>query len=360
MVVPLWVNPVQHLRAQSTVPKFHRRPRKSEIVSSIQGAPCRKLPELENSSQKKTPTPISVAESEVVSVQVEEDNPFHYLLKDTDQGKIAFAFYVMDCWEQQKTLPASGEKEEFVGQCLKWWTDLPTPYRRIYWSKEIEYTKKKNSAKILGRTWLNNNFKEKSNQEIKATEGNGKRKFSPECSQSSKIIKKEVLDDVTDENKEQSQPQSPALVDCTNLVDECELEEKKPEKAPLVNVRKGRSFELLKAFSNFQKVHRENVSKEAPSASKMEVKRELGRRWKLLGEKQKLKYLDSNFSPKKVEKKKILKNEKNLSSRIKREVIQEELVTVTHKVKDEFCEEEEEKTNSSGSEEKRSHAGGED
>merc|ERR1712137_423831 len=118
--------------------------------------------------------------------------------------------------------------------------------------------------------------------------------------------------------------------------------------------------ELLKAFSNFQKVHRENVSKEAPSASKMEVKRELGRRWKLLGEKQKLKYLDSNFSPKKVEKKKILKDLNHLSSRIKREVIQEELVTVTHKVKDEFCDEEEEKTNPYYSEETRSHSGGDD
>ena len=368
MVVPLWVNPVQHLRAQSTVPKFHRRPRKSEIVSSIQGAPCRKLPELENTSQKKTPTPISVAESEVVSVQVEEDNPFRYLLKDTDQGKIAFAFYVMDCWEQQKTLPASGEKEEFVGQCLKWWTDLPTPYRRIYWSKEIEYTKKKKSAKILGRTWLNNNFKEKSNQDNNVSEGNGKRKFPPECSQPRKVIKKEVpddvTDDVTDDVEEKSQPHSPAFVDCTNLDDECELEEKKAEKAPLVNVRKGRSFELLKAFSNFQKVHRENVSKEAPAASKMEVKRELGRRWKLLGEKQKLKYLDSNFSPKKAEKKKILKKgsiDQKIEVRIKREVIKKELVTVTHKVKDELCEEEVqegEMTHSSDSEETRSHAAG--
>ena len=346
VVVPLWVNPVQHLRAQSTVPKFHRRPRKSEIVSSIQGAPCRKLPELENTEKKKTTIPINVAESEVVSVQVKEDNPFRYLLKDTDQGKIAFAFYVMDCWEQQKSLQDDGDKEEFIRQCSKWWTDLPTPYRRIYWSKEIEFTKKKNSAKILGRTWLNNNFKEKSNQENDASDSSsGKRKSSPECSQPRKIIKKEDVVAVSEDIEEQPLPQSPALVGCTSLDNELEFEEKKVKKAPLENVKKERSSELLKAFSNFQKVHRENVSKENPRASRMEVKRELGRRWKLLGEKQKVEYLDSSFSQKIAEKENIVKKvsvDLENVSKIKREVIKEDHVTVKHKVKDEFCQEDEE------------------
>ena len=349
VVVPLWVNPVQHLRAQSTVPKFHRRPRKSEIVSSIQGAPCRKLPELENTSQKKTPTPISVAESEVVSVQVKEDNPFRYLLKDTDQGKIAFAFYVMDCWEQQKSLQDAGDKEEFIRQCSKWWTDLPTPYRRIYWSKEIEFTKKKNSAKILGRTWLNNNFKEKSNQENDASDSSGgKRKSSPECSQPRKLIKKEDVVDVSEHTEQQPLPQSPASVDPTILDNEFEFEERKP-KIALVNVKKERSSELLKAFSNFQKVYRENVSKENPRASRMEVKRELGRRWKLLGEKQKLKYLDSNYSPISAENEKIVKKGLNVTdtsdqdneSKIIKEIRKEDFVTVRHKVKDEFSQEDE-------------------
>ena len=296
IVVPLWVNPVQHLRAQSAVPKFHRRPRKSEIVSSIQGAPCRKLPELEDSSQKETSTPISVAESELASVKIKEDNPFRYLLGATDRGKIAFAFYVMDCWEQRKGLNGNDadDKEEFVKQCSKWWTDFPTPYRRIYWSKEIEYSKKKNSAKVLGRTWFSNNFEEKSSEEgIANNKDDGKRKLSPESSQASKIMRMELVSAEDEENEENYPLHSPAFVDCNNIVDhKFQLEKKILKQAPPKNSKKERSFELLKAFSNFQKIHREKVTNEIPGVPKIEVKRELGRRWKLLDEKQKIKYLD--------------------------------------------------------------------
>jgi len=370
VVVPLWVNPVQHLRAQSTVPKFHRRPRKSEIVSSIQGAPCRKLPELESKQsskiQNKTPTPISVAESEVVSVQVQEDNPFRDLLKDTDQGKIAFAFYVMECWEKQKTLQDAGEKEAFVRQCSKWWTDLPTPYRRIYWSKEIEYTKKKNMSHLLGRTWVNNNCKEKSKPENAVPESsNGKRKSSQECSQPSKSIKKEVVEAVPEEEyvEEESLPPPPPLVDSKNIANEFEKEEKRPKEALLLNAKKKRSFELLKAFSNFQKVHREKVSKEKPGASKLEVKRELGKRWKSLEEKQKIKYLDSSFISQSSEKNEILRdNNQDNVSQIKREIIKEECISLKHEVRDEFCEEfqEEWQPQSPDSERRKSLEGGDD
>ena len=84
---------------------------------------------------------IEVPNSAMVEVEIKEDNPFRYLLNDTEQGKVAFAFYVMNCWELQKDLPDSQANDEFVKQCSKWWTDLPTVYRRTYWTKETEYLK---------------------------------------------------------------------------------------------------------------------------------------------------------------------------------------------------------------------------
>ena len=309
-----------------------------------------------------------MAESEVVSVQVQEDNPFRDLLKDTDQGKIAFAFYVMECWEKQKTLEDAGEKEAFVRQCSKWWTDLPTPYRRIYWSKEIEYTKKKNISHLLGRTWVNNNFKEKSKQENAVPESNGKRKSSQEHSQPRKSIKKE-LEAVSEEQhvEEESLPLPPPLVDSKNIANEFELEENKSKEAPLLNAKKKRSFELLKAFSNFQKVHREKVSKENPGASKLEVKRELGKRWKSLEEKQKIKYIDSSLISQSSEKKEVIRkgssdNNQDNASQIKREVTNDECISLKLEVRDEFCDEiqEEGQPHSPDSERRKPREGGDD
>ena len=136
---PVVLNPVSHLLTQSTVPKFHRRPRKSDIVNSIQGAPCRKLPELESKSKTLSKPMIQVAGAEEVNLDLNSDNPFKYLLRDKEQGQIAFAFYVMHCWELQKDLYDKEDKEAFVKQCSKWWTELPTLYRRSYWAKELEY-----------------------------------------------------------------------------------------------------------------------------------------------------------------------------------------------------------------------------
>ena len=49
-------------------------------------------------------------------------------------------------------------------------------------------------------------------------------------------------------------------------------------------------IDVQKAFSNFQSMHREKVSRDLRGASKMEVKRELGRRWKLLDNHEKMSY----------------------------------------------------------------------
>merc|ERR1711934_515211 len=134
------------------------------------------------------------------------------------------------------------------------------------------YTKKKNISHLLGRTWVNNNFKSKQENAVPEPESNGKRKSSQEHSQPRKSIKKE-LEAVSEEQhvEEESLPLPPPLVDSKNIANEFELEENKPKEAPLLNAKKKRSFELLKAFSNFQKVHREKVSKKNPGASKLEV-----------------------------------------------------------------------------------------
>ena len=167
--------------------------------------------------------------------------------------------------------------------------------------------------------------------------------------------------------EEESLPPPPPLVDSKNIANELELEEKRPKEAPLLNAKKKRSFELLKAFSNFQKVHREKVSKENPGASKLEVKRELGKRWKSLEEKQKIKYLDSSFITQSSEKKEILRqgsldNNQDNVSQIKREIIKEECISLKHEVMDEFCEEiqEEGQPHSADSERRRPDEGGDD
>ena len=71
---PQWKNPVSHLWSQSSVPKFHRRPRKSDIVNSLQGAPCRKLAELQDkpSSKGKMQQPIlHLAQTALVAVDIQ-------------------------------------------------------------------------------------------------------------------------------------------------------------------------------------------------------------------------------------------------------------------------------------------------
>ena len=273
-----WTNPVDHLRSQSVLSKFHRRPRKSEIVNSIQGAPSRKLPELQQKTPKSSQPLLLIPESSVV--EVKEDNPFRYLLREEGEGKIAFAFYVMDCWEQQKIL-FQGDKPEFVKQCSKWWTELPTLYRRQYWAREIDHVKNDRKAKIIGQTWRNsNNDLDGNSKKDCGAENpslNPKRKLSPETGNSRKKLIKQEHDEEFKCDKNMS------------------AEVKKRTSATSVTSNsssktKSNSRQLQKAFSNFQSMHREKVSRDLRGASKMEVKRELGRRWKLLDNHEKMSY----------------------------------------------------------------------
>ena len=69
-----WKNPVSHLWSQSSVPKYHRRPRKSDIINSLQGAPCRKLAELQDKTNNKAKAqqvqPIIQVPESTVEIQV--------------------------------------------------------------------------------------------------------------------------------------------------------------------------------------------------------------------------------------------------------------------------------------------------
>ena len=40
---------------------------------------------------------------------------------------------------RQKETGQYDDQDKFAKQCRKWWTDLPTPYRREYWAREQEY-----------------------------------------------------------------------------------------------------------------------------------------------------------------------------------------------------------------------------
>lgn len=275
VVQPIAVaSPISQLFTQSSVHKFHRRPRKSEIVNSLQGAPTRKLAELQSKSKtseskRLKKAVIEVPNSAMVEVEIKEDNPFRYLLKDTEQGKVAFAFYVMNCWELQKDLPDSQANEEFVKQCSKWWTDLPTVYRRTYWTKETEYLKKMNCAKVRGRTWLSVN----NNSDHMNINGNS-------------VVKKE-----SSKNKE----------DKSNVEYNIKVEEKENQESFQGNeISEGRKLrkrgkevkprKLLKAFTNFQCVHRNKLKEDYPDASKREIRRKLGIKWKKLDVQDKMKY----------------------------------------------------------------------
>jgi len=266
-------SPISQLFSQSSVHKFHRRPRKSEIVNSLQGAPTRKLAELQSKSsesKKVKKAVIEVPHSAMVDVEIKEDNPFRYLLKDTDQGKVAFAYYVMNCWELQKSLPDSQDNETFVKQCSKWWTDLPTVYRRTYWTKETEYLKKLNCAKVRSRTWLSVN----NNSDVMNINGNSVLK---EESNKTLAEKSNIDYNIKIEDKENLE---------SNRGNDClEGAEMKKKGKKEVKPRK-----LLKAFTNFQFVYRDKMKEVYPDASKREIRRKLGIRWKKLDVQEKMKY----------------------------------------------------------------------
>ena len=136
--------------SQRTNPKFFKRAGSSQIAQGIKGAPCRKLSQLKANSRSNAATS-SVAESapsgslfemeapRLSQVDIKADNPFKFLLADTRPGQVAFAYYVMDCWEREEGGGQYDDQDKFLKQCSKWWTSVPTVYRRDYWAREQQY-----------------------------------------------------------------------------------------------------------------------------------------------------------------------------------------------------------------------------
>ena len=281
---PIQLNPVSHLLTQSSAPRFHRRPRKSDIGNSIQGPPCRKLPELEKKKIKQaTSTPLIQVPDHHVNIDIQADNPFQYLLKNKEQGHIAFAFYVMHCWETQKQLFDAGDKESFVKQCSKWWTDLPTLYRRSYWSKELEYV----SSSVLRRTWINNNSGVSQSAKIK-------KELDEDYDDQPSSVKRKHSES-EDDNCSKMRKVGKCFDDEKLLVeeeDQCDVSSSSTSKLNKREKKSRGASDLQKAFSNYQAMNRDNLSKEMPKASRRDLKKELGRRWKLLDLKSKMTFLN--------------------------------------------------------------------
>ena len=72
-------------------------------------------------------------------VSIKADNPFNFLLANTEPGQAAFAYYVMDCWEREEGGGQYEDQDKFLKQCRRWWTAVPTVYRREYWDREQQY-----------------------------------------------------------------------------------------------------------------------------------------------------------------------------------------------------------------------------
>ena len=142
----IWVA-TSPINSQKTNPQFFKRSGSSQIDLGIKGPPCRKLPQLKGNSKSIAATSVKDSSSSVYElvaacpspVSILSDNPFKYLLADTEPGQVAFAYYVMDSWERQKETGQYDDQDKFAKQCRKWWTDLPTPYRREYWAREQEF-----------------------------------------------------------------------------------------------------------------------------------------------------------------------------------------------------------------------------
>jgi len=226
-------SPVTNLYSQRKTNQLSRRSRSWKPYEGIQGAPCRNLPDLVPRSKK-----IHGVESFHLEVSpsspsnkdpLDASNPFLHLFRDHSPGQVAFAFYVADCWFSFSNTSLLPDHHQFLTQCTRWWVTLPTPYKRGYWTKEMQY-KIKMGIEI----------------EIK-----GKKK--------EKLIK--------------------------NVPKNAFLENKTVESriSPLKNMRE--------AFMIFVKKNMANVTKEMPGATGREIKHELGRRWISLSEREKEKFI---------------------------------------------------------------------
>jgi len=301
-------SPVQQLLVQRTKPKFFKRSGSSQIGLGIKGAPCRKVPQLLGNSKSNAATPVkeeptgSLFEMQVEvpsPVSIPSDNPFKYLLSTSsaqcEPGEVAFAYYVQDSWERQRAVGPSrySEGDSFLEQCRKWWAELPTVFRREYWAREQEY--KRNVEQQ--RTWGSSQREtEKENIPLKK-----EKKLA---------VKKEptTANIIPLMNEKKVAMKEPTSANIIPLMKEKKVAMKKePTTANIIPLMKEKKLmvkreptsaseepsSLLKAFNTYLAIEKPSVCREMAEATLREVRRELGRRWKLLSTEQKMFYLPS-------------------------------------------------------------------
>lgn len=109
-----------------------------------------KTPESKKPVRSATfPSPAKIENSmSTPSKNIQEDSPFKNLFNDTQPGRVAFAFYVADCWVSyggwnsprwNGKRPGGPELSSFLRQCWGWWAHIPTVHRKRYWARERSY-----------------------------------------------------------------------------------------------------------------------------------------------------------------------------------------------------------------------------
>jgi len=232
-------SPVTNLYSQRKTNQLSRKSRSWKPYEGIQGAPCRNLPDLVTKPKSKKIHGVESFHLEVPPSSssnqdpLDTSNPFLHLFRNYKPGQVAFAFYVADCWFSFSTSSLLPDLNQFLTQCTRWWVTLPTPYKRGYWTKEMQY---KNKMGI--------------EMEVKA-----------------KSLKRKT-------EKPKSLPKNSSY------------ENKSADDSGMSPPTK-----MKEAFMIFVKKNMANVTMEMPGASGREVKHELSRRWISLSEREKEEFI---------------------------------------------------------------------
>lgn len=231
-------SPVTNLYSQRKTNQLSRS-RSWKAYEGIQGVPCRNLPDLVTKPRARKVNGVESFHLEVSPSSspnkdpLDASNPFLQLFRDNNPGQVAFAFYVADCWFSFFDSNILPDHDQFLTQCTRWWVTLPTPYKRGYWTKEMQY-KKKMGIGLESKAKSPKRKKEKS------------KNFSKNASLENGIVESEM---------------SP------------------PKK-------------MKEAFMSFVKMNIANVTKELPGASGGKIKQELSRRWISLSQGEKEKFVE--------------------------------------------------------------------
>ena len=153
---------------------------------------------------------------------------------------------MIDCWASHGGSAGVPDKEEFLSKCERWWLNLPTPYRRGYWTREVKHYKNV----IIHKTW-----------EGQAVDGSVRNHGMVNKEAVKNDLKINVRSSGIKKINKQSSPPN-----------------------------------MMTALKNFNSKFKREVAEELVGASGMDVRRELCKRWKALGYEEKLKYVDQKIN----------------------------------------------------------------